>query len=180
MPVYDYRCLDCGNKFALRISYEDYGNKAVACPNCDSPSVSRRISRVRIGHSEEERLSKIADPALLDAVDDDPVALGGMLRQMKDEMGEEIAPEFDDVVDRLERDRLRSRSSVKCLNWTMKVPAALNWIHSPIFDQLTAWVSSSKLVIPEIRLRKSANPWLRSRSARTAGPTGSSPAAPPG
>ena len=103
MPVYDYRCLDCGNKFALRISYEDYGQKSVACPDCNSHAVTRRIGRVRIGHSEEERLSKIADPALLDAVDDDPVALGGMLRQMKDEMGEEIAPEFDDVVDRLEK-----------------------------------------------------------------------------
>ncbi len=103
MPVYDYRCLDCGNKFALRISYEDYGHKVVACPDCNSLAVTRKINRVRIGHSDEERLSKIADPALLDAVDDDPVALGGMLRKMKDEMGEEIAPEFDDVVDRLEK-----------------------------------------------------------------------------
>jgi hypothetical protein len=65
--------------------------------------VTRRIGRVRIGHSEEERLSNIADPAQMDALEDDPVALGGMLRKMKDQMGEEIAPEFDDVVDRLEK-----------------------------------------------------------------------------
>jgi hypothetical protein len=39
----------------------------------------------------------------MDALEDDPVALGGMLRKMKDQMGEEIAPEFDDVVDRLEK-----------------------------------------------------------------------------
>jgi hypothetical protein len=39
----------------------------------------------------------------MDALDDDPVALGGMLRKMKNQMGEEIAPEFDDVVDRLEK-----------------------------------------------------------------------------
>jgi putative FmdB family regulatory protein len=103
MPVYDYRCLECGNKFALKISYEEYGNKQVACPKCASTGVTRRIGRIRIGHSEEERLSHFADPAQMDALEDDPVALGGMLRKMKDQMGEEIAPEFDDVVDRLEK-----------------------------------------------------------------------------
>jgi putative FmdB family regulatory protein len=103
MPVYDYRCLECGNKFAQKISYEKYGNIQVTCPQCASTGVTRRIGRVRIGHSEEERLSNIADPAQMDALEDDPVALGGMLRKMKDQMGEEIAPEFDDVVDRLEK-----------------------------------------------------------------------------
>lgn len=103
MPVYDYRCLECGNKFAQKISYEEYGNIQVTCPQCASTGVTRRIGRVRIGHSEEERLSNIADPAQMDALEDDPVALGGMLRKMKDQMGEEIAPEFDDVVDRLEK-----------------------------------------------------------------------------
>ncbi len=103
MPVYDYRCLECGNKFAQKISYDDYGKKPVACPKCASIGVTRRIGRIRVGHSEEERLSYIADPAQLDALDDDPVALGGMLRKMKDQMGEEIAPEFDDVVERLEK-----------------------------------------------------------------------------
>lgn len=103
MPVYDYRCLECGNKFAQRITYEEYGNIQVTCPQCASTGVTRRIGRVRIGHSEEERLSNIADPAQMDALEDDPVALGGMLRKMKDQMGEEIAPEFDDVVDRLEK-----------------------------------------------------------------------------
>ena len=39
----------------------------------------------------------------MDALEDDPVALGGMLRKMKDQMGEEIAPEFDEVVGRLEK-----------------------------------------------------------------------------
>ncbi|NTW09169.1 MAG: hypothetical protein HGA28_06340 [Anaerolineaceae bacterium] len=48
-------------------------------------------------------MSHIADPAQMDALEDDPVALGGMLRKMKAQMGEEIAPEFDDVVDRLEK-----------------------------------------------------------------------------
>jgi putative FmdB family regulatory protein len=103
MPLYEYQCRDCGNRFAIRMSYEEYGCQQVICPACKSQSVKRRIGRIRIGHSEEERLNQIADPAQMDALEDDPIALGGMLRKMKNQMGEGIAPEFDDVVDRLEK-----------------------------------------------------------------------------
>lgn len=48
-------------------------------------------------------MQSIADPAQMDALDSNPEALGGMLRKMQNQMGEEIAPEFDEVVDRLEK-----------------------------------------------------------------------------
>ncbi len=91
MPLYEFQCRDCGNRFSIRISYDEYGQQQVSCPACKSDSVKRRIERIRIGHSEEERLNQIADPAQMDAIDEDPVALGGMLRKMKNQMGEEIA-----------------------------------------------------------------------------------------
>lgn len=47
-------------------------------------------------------MESIADPSRLEALEDDPVALGRMMRQMGSEMGEDLPPEFDDVVDRLE------------------------------------------------------------------------------
>ena len=50
----------------------------------------------------------------------------------------------------------------------------------PRFVYWIACWSSSKEVIQEILLMKSASEALCSRRARTAGPTGSSPAAPPG
>jgi putative FmdB family regulatory protein len=103
MPVYEYLCQDCGKRFSVRLSYSEYGNVIIQCAACHSQKVQRRIERIRIGHSEEERLQRIADPAQMDALEDDPVALGGMLRKMKDQMGEEIAPEFDEVVGRLEK-----------------------------------------------------------------------------
>lgn len=103
MPVYEYLCQDCGKRFSIRLSYCDYGNVTIQCTVCHSQKVQRRIERIRIGHSEEERLQQFADPAQMDALEHDPVALGGMLRKMKDQMGEEIAPEFDEVVGRLEK-----------------------------------------------------------------------------
>jgi hypothetical protein len=39
---------------------------------------------------------------MLDGIDDDPVALGRMMRKMGSELGEGLPPEFGDVVDRLE------------------------------------------------------------------------------
>ena len=44
----------------------------------------------------------MADPSALAGLEDDPKALGRMMRKMGSEMGEELPPEFDDVVDRLE------------------------------------------------------------------------------
>ncbi len=48
-------------------------------------------------------MEEIADPANLEGIDNDPVAMGRMLKKMKKQMGEEIAPEFDEVVNRLEK-----------------------------------------------------------------------------
>ena len=102
MPNYSYRCLDCHKRFEIYLSYEEYGSHVVACPHCASQNVQRRIGRIRIARSEESHLDDFADPSALDGLEDDPRALGQMMRKMKREMGDEIGPEFDEVVDRLE------------------------------------------------------------------------------
>jgi hypothetical protein len=53
--------------------------------------------------SEESRLDDLADPSFLSDVDEnDPRSLGRMMRKMADEVGEDLGPEFDEVVGRLE------------------------------------------------------------------------------
>lgn len=102
MPYYPYRCLDCHKRFEVFLSYSEYGTRPVLCPFCNSQNVQRRITRVRIAKSEESRLEELADPSMLAGLEDDPKALGRMMRRMGDELGEELPPEFDEVVDRLE------------------------------------------------------------------------------
>lgn len=102
MPVYDYRCLDCRKRFDVFMSYAEYGVKTVACKHCNSENVTRRIGRIRIARSEESRLENFSDPSSLEGLEDDPVALGKMMRKMSGELGEEMPPEFDEVVHRLE------------------------------------------------------------------------------
>ena len=102
MPTYDFICLDCRKRFDVFLSYKEYGVKPVTCSHCGSNNIRRRVPRVRILKGEEARLSQLADPSMLNGIDDDPKALGQMMRKMGKEMGEDLPPEFDDVVDRLE------------------------------------------------------------------------------
>ncbi len=103
MPFYDYRCLDCNRRFEIFLTYAEYGRRPVVCPHCQSRNVRRRIPRVRVAKSEESRLESLADPAALAGLEDDPQALGRMMRRMGRELGEDLPPEFDEVVDRLEK-----------------------------------------------------------------------------
>ena len=102
MPNYPYRCLDCRKRFEVYMTYSEYEKLPVACPNCKSQNVQRRIGRVRYARSEESRLENLADADNLDGLEDDPRALGKMMRKMSHEMGEEMGPEFDEVINRLE------------------------------------------------------------------------------
>lgn len=102
MPNYEYRCLNCRKKFEVFMAYSEYGKRQVACPHCQSENVQRRIGRVRVAHSTESRLEGMADPSSLAGLDEDPRALGKMMREMSKETGEDMGSEFDEVVGRLE------------------------------------------------------------------------------
>lgn len=102
MPQYEYICNDCTMRFDLHLSYEDYGRKKVRCSHCASFNVRRRITRFRLKRSNASRLDEMPDPTSLEGLEDDPQSLGRMIRTMSKEGGEDLGPEFDEVVDRLE------------------------------------------------------------------------------
>lgn len=102
MPTYDFVCLNCQQRFDVFMSFSEYGSKTVTCTHCGSENVRRRMTKVRIAKSEESRIESMVDPAALEGMENDPKALGQMMRKMGNEMGEDLPPEFDDVVDRLE------------------------------------------------------------------------------
>jgi putative FmdB family regulatory protein len=107
MPLYDYVCLDCHQRFDIFMTFSEYGQRTIACPHCKSGNVRRGVPRVRVAKSEESRLDSLSgdfsDPSALAGLENDPRAMGRMMRKMGNEMGEEIPPEFNEVVDRLEK-----------------------------------------------------------------------------
>jgi putative FmdB family regulatory protein len=102
MPSYDFICNNCGQRFDVFMSYSEYGSKSVQCIHCGSEDVRRRMTKVRIAKSEESRMEGMVDESALEGLEKDPKALGQMMKKMGNEMGEDLPPEFDDVVDRLE------------------------------------------------------------------------------
>jgi putative FmdB family regulatory protein len=102
MPTYDFICRNCGQRFEIFLSYSEYGSTTVRCVHCGSHNVRRRMTKVRLAKSEDSRMESLADDTALDGLEDDPQALGRMMKKMGKEMGEDLPPEFDDVVDRLE------------------------------------------------------------------------------
>ncbi|MFL7814248.1 MAG: FmdB family zinc ribbon protein [Anaerolineales bacterium] len=103
MPNYEYRCIDCNHKFEIFLTYQEYEQAAVKCPVCGHSNPERIIRPVRIARTEGSRLDDLSDPSLLDGLDDDPQTLGRMMRQMSNELGEDMGADFDEVVDRLEK-----------------------------------------------------------------------------
>jgi putative FmdB family regulatory protein len=104
MPIYEYECTHCGQKarkFWRTFSAVD--EASLQCPRCDEHSFRRLVSRVSIIRSEGSHLDDLADPSNLSGLDEeDPKTLGRWLRKMSHEVGEEMPPEFDEVIDRLE------------------------------------------------------------------------------
>ncbi len=102
MPAYDYRCLNCKQNFEVYLSYNEYNTRTVHCPHCQSEQVQRRIGRIRFARSDDERLSDISDPAKFADFENDPRSMGKMMRKMSHELGEDMGPEFNEMVGRLE------------------------------------------------------------------------------
>ncbi|HMN13471.1 MAG TPA: zinc ribbon domain-containing protein [Bellilinea sp.] len=101
MPVYEYRCLDCKTRFSVRVSYADYDTFVPVCSHCGSGNTQRKIGRVRVARSDESRMDQYAD-ADLAGLEDDPQAMGRMMRKMSGELGEAMPDQFNEMVDRLE------------------------------------------------------------------------------
>jgi putative FmdB family regulatory protein len=104
MPTYDFICNDCKQRFDVSLTFSEYGKKTVTCVHCNSRNVRRRITKVRIAKSEESRMENMADEfSGFEGMEENPQAMGRMMRKMGKEMGEELPPEFNEVVDRLEK-----------------------------------------------------------------------------
>jgi putative FmdB family regulatory protein len=105
MPIYEFYCLDCRKKVSLFYRTLSAAQEAApVCPICGGKRLHRLVSRVRVLHSEEDRLERLADSSLMAGLEEeDPQALARFMREMKHELGDEMDdPELDEMIGRLE------------------------------------------------------------------------------
>ena len=100
MRTYYFSCNACNQRFDVFLTFAEYGKKPVTCAHCQSKNVRRRMTKVRIAKSDESRMESMAGG--IEGLEDDPRELGRAMRKMGKEMGEELPPEFNEVVGRLE------------------------------------------------------------------------------
>ena len=104
MPIYEYRCHDCRRRVSVwwrTFSAAETGT--ARCPRCGGENLTRLVSKVRPIRSEESRLEDLADPTSFGDLDEnDPRSIARWMRKMGNEVGEDLGPEFGEVVDRLE------------------------------------------------------------------------------
>jgi putative FmdB family regulatory protein len=101
MPLYEYHCKTCKRRVTLLRSFSD--TSTPRCPQCQSENLVRLVSRVSVLKSEESRLESLADPSSLAGLDEnDPRSIARWMRKMSEETGEDMGPEFNEMVGRLE------------------------------------------------------------------------------
>ncbi len=103
MPHYDYSCQNCGRRTRLFMTFAEYDRAAPVCAHCGSANLQRRVGRVAIARSEDSRLDTLMDDDALAGLEDDPRAMGQLMRRMGREMGEDLDGELEEVAGRLEK-----------------------------------------------------------------------------
>ena len=99
MPIYEYRCQECGkvSSFLILNIRSPFEPK---CKKCQSGGMTRLISRIARVRSEESRLESLADPSKLGGLDEkDPASMARWMKRMGKELGEDMGEDFDAMVD---------------------------------------------------------------------------------
>jgi putative FmdB family regulatory protein len=104
MPIYEYRCATCGRRSQhLFLTFSAAAAATPTCPHCGGTELRRLISRFATLKSEEARLEELADPSSLGDIDEnDPRSVARWARKLGEQMGEDLPPEFDEMVERME------------------------------------------------------------------------------
>lgn len=106
VPIYEYRCNQCRRKTTVFVRSFSAAVEP-ACERCGSRDLARLISRFAVVRSEESRLEDLAGPSSLAGLDeDDPRSIAQWARRMGDAAGEDLGPEWDEMVDRMEAGEL--------------------------------------------------------------------------
>ena len=105
MPIYEYRCGDCGRRVSLY--FQTFSAAANAgpptCEFCQGQNLARLVSRVFQAKSEDARLDDLADPSTFAGLDEnDPKSVARWARRLGSEMGEDLGDDWDEMVDRIE------------------------------------------------------------------------------
>ena len=105
MPIYEYRCQDCRKRTSVFVRSMGTAVKP-RCEHCQSRRLTRLISRVAVGRSSSSPSGDFDERALAGVDENDPRSVARWARRMRNEMGEELGPDFDQAIEQMEEGHL--------------------------------------------------------------------------
>ncbi len=98
MPIYEYRCADCGRLTSVFVKSAST-EQPPACSHCGSAKVSRALSRFAVGKSERSVLEQYgAEPNRLEDYKD-PRQIGRWAERKFQEYGMEMPEQAREMID---------------------------------------------------------------------------------
>lgn len=98
MPIYEFRCEDCGRKFATLVGMTSEGESS-ACPFCGAANARRLVSRFVRGRNEDQRIEEIADRMDVYGEPESPAAMRDMAREIGRAMDEDMSDEMEEMLE---------------------------------------------------------------------------------
>ena len=82
------------------------------CEHCDSTKLNRLVSRVVSPRSTGDSLDSFDESMLADVDETDPRSVARFARRMRDEMGDELGPDFDQAIEQMEAGEMPDEDSM--------------------------------------------------------------------
>ncbi len=102
MPIYEYLCRRCNTIFQFLVRNPS-SKTAPVCPECGKGDRMEKVMSTFSVKSSSSSIEDMADDSSLAGLDtEDPKAMASAIRRMADEMGEDLGPEVNEALTRLE------------------------------------------------------------------------------
>ena len=103
MPIYEYGCQSCRKRTSVFVR-SITSTLEPRCEHCGGRKLRRLISRVAVVRSGagDGGADDFDESMLADVDENDPRSMARFARRMRDEMGEDMGPDFDEAVEKME------------------------------------------------------------------------------
>jgi putative FmdB family regulatory protein len=106
MPIYEYRCGKCGRRSSVFVRSMSVQVQP-KCEHCGSARMSRLMSRVVVARGAGS-IGDLDESTFADVDESDPRSMARWARKMRDQLGDDAGPEFDEAIAQLESGEMPS------------------------------------------------------------------------
>lgn len=96
LPVYEFRCRDCGRRCALLVGMVAEPDDE-RCPHCGSAALVRLVSRFRRGRTEDDRMDELAERLESAGDPEGTAATRALVREVGKAMDEDFSDEMEEM-----------------------------------------------------------------------------------